>query len=316
MNERQQDFIRALQEEGSVAGACKAVNISRRTAYNWRDADPEYAQAMKDALAAHQKAEESKAAAVAEETASLDTAGETAPADGSISPAKAGEGAQEQPDDEPTILDQKIALWGLDEQLRKLVGEGPARRRAVEREIREAQSARIEFLEQHRAAVLDGDEERIQRLDSALAEQDEHIASLNRRLEVFDSDSVHRQRLLAEDGPHKAVARELDAAAIALTNRLVRETWEAKALLDRLHARYMGVVEGIRQHVGDAEAIIQMIDLARQYLREDERPRYVVPRTPVESQLTFRTPAGRPFWIQELPKLKQPDGSAGDGRNL
>lgn len=44
-------FCAALAETGIVARACKAVGISRQTAYGWRDDIPEFAAAWDKALA-------------------------------------------------------------------------------------------------------------------------------------------------------------------------------------------------------------------------------------------------------------------------
>ena len=43
-------FCAALAETGIVGKACAAVDISRRTAYNWREDCPEFAQAWDKAL--------------------------------------------------------------------------------------------------------------------------------------------------------------------------------------------------------------------------------------------------------------------------
>lgn len=43
-------FCAALAETGIVGKACKAVEISRRTAYNWREEHPEFAKAWDSAL--------------------------------------------------------------------------------------------------------------------------------------------------------------------------------------------------------------------------------------------------------------------------
>lgn len=42
--ERQAAFCAALAETGFVGKACRAVDISRRTAYQWREDDPDFAQ--------------------------------------------------------------------------------------------------------------------------------------------------------------------------------------------------------------------------------------------------------------------------------
>lgn len=43
-------FCAALAETGIVSKACTAVEISRRTAYNWREEKPEFAEAWDRAL--------------------------------------------------------------------------------------------------------------------------------------------------------------------------------------------------------------------------------------------------------------------------
>jgi len=43
-------FVRALAEAYTVTAACQAVGIGRRTVYDWRAADPAFAQAWDDAL--------------------------------------------------------------------------------------------------------------------------------------------------------------------------------------------------------------------------------------------------------------------------
>lgn len=45
----QRSFLNILRVSCNVAGACRAAKIGRRTAYDWREADPEFAQAWKDA---------------------------------------------------------------------------------------------------------------------------------------------------------------------------------------------------------------------------------------------------------------------------
>jgi Na+/H+ antiporter NhaB len=45
-------FVRALAEAYTVTAACQAVGIGRRTVYDWRAADPAFAQAWDDALQA------------------------------------------------------------------------------------------------------------------------------------------------------------------------------------------------------------------------------------------------------------------------
>lgn len=44
-------FIAELRERGSVYHAALAARIARRTAYDWRYSDPEFADAWDDALA-------------------------------------------------------------------------------------------------------------------------------------------------------------------------------------------------------------------------------------------------------------------------
>jgi len=48
--ERQAAFCAALAATGIVRRACDAVSITRQTAYNWRDDDPEFAAAWERAL--------------------------------------------------------------------------------------------------------------------------------------------------------------------------------------------------------------------------------------------------------------------------
>lgn len=43
-------FCAALAETGIVARACKAIDVSRYTAYKWRDADPDFAASWDKAL--------------------------------------------------------------------------------------------------------------------------------------------------------------------------------------------------------------------------------------------------------------------------
>jgi hypothetical protein len=43
-------FLAALRESGNVRLSCEAVKIERKTAYNLRDADEDFAQAWQDAL--------------------------------------------------------------------------------------------------------------------------------------------------------------------------------------------------------------------------------------------------------------------------
>ena len=47
----QRSFLNILRVSCNVAGACRAAKIGRRTAYDWREADQEFAQAWKDAEA-------------------------------------------------------------------------------------------------------------------------------------------------------------------------------------------------------------------------------------------------------------------------
>lgn len=49
-SEKATAFCAALAETGMVAKACAAVDISRRTAYNWRERYPEFAEAWDKAL--------------------------------------------------------------------------------------------------------------------------------------------------------------------------------------------------------------------------------------------------------------------------
>jgi len=44
-----QRFLDILRISCNVAGACRSAKIGRRTAYDWRDADPEFAAAWKHA---------------------------------------------------------------------------------------------------------------------------------------------------------------------------------------------------------------------------------------------------------------------------
>ena len=44
------EFCDALRTGQSVSGACKAASIIRRTAYKWRDADPDFAKAWDHAI--------------------------------------------------------------------------------------------------------------------------------------------------------------------------------------------------------------------------------------------------------------------------
>jgi len=43
-------FLAALQRTGNVSRACKAEGIGRRTAYEWREADAEFAQQWDEAV--------------------------------------------------------------------------------------------------------------------------------------------------------------------------------------------------------------------------------------------------------------------------
>jgi len=45
-------FCDALGVTGNVSRACQTIGITRATAYNWRDADPEFAQRWDDAVEA------------------------------------------------------------------------------------------------------------------------------------------------------------------------------------------------------------------------------------------------------------------------
>lgn len=45
----QQKFLNVLRVSCNVTGACRAAKIGRRTAYDWREADPDFAAAWKDA---------------------------------------------------------------------------------------------------------------------------------------------------------------------------------------------------------------------------------------------------------------------------
>jgi hypothetical protein len=42
-------FLNVLRVSCNVAGACRSAKIGRRTAYDWREADPDFAAAWKDA---------------------------------------------------------------------------------------------------------------------------------------------------------------------------------------------------------------------------------------------------------------------------
>ncbi len=43
-------FLAALTEGLSITAACEAAGIARRTVYNWRDADPDFAAAWDEAI--------------------------------------------------------------------------------------------------------------------------------------------------------------------------------------------------------------------------------------------------------------------------
>lgn len=43
-------FLEELARRGIVTDACQVAGIGRRTVYEWRDADPEFAQQWEDAL--------------------------------------------------------------------------------------------------------------------------------------------------------------------------------------------------------------------------------------------------------------------------
>lgn len=43
-DEKLSSFLTALAETGSVTRACKAISISRETAYTWREDNPEFAK--------------------------------------------------------------------------------------------------------------------------------------------------------------------------------------------------------------------------------------------------------------------------------
>ncbi len=49
-SERQAAFCGALAETGFVGKACRAVDVSRRTAYQWREDDPDFAAEWDRAL--------------------------------------------------------------------------------------------------------------------------------------------------------------------------------------------------------------------------------------------------------------------------
>lgn len=48
--EKKTAFLAALAETGIVAKACKAIEISRQCAYEWRDEDPDFAERWERAL--------------------------------------------------------------------------------------------------------------------------------------------------------------------------------------------------------------------------------------------------------------------------
>lgn len=49
--EKQRDaFLDALAQTANVSAACKAAKVPRRTAYDWKDADPEFRKAWDAAL--------------------------------------------------------------------------------------------------------------------------------------------------------------------------------------------------------------------------------------------------------------------------
>ena len=47
---QRQRFLQALARTGTVAESARQTNIGRRTAYDWRDRDPKFAQAWDNAL--------------------------------------------------------------------------------------------------------------------------------------------------------------------------------------------------------------------------------------------------------------------------
>lgn len=47
---KEEAFLNALREGYSVAGACAASGVARRTAYDWRNADPIFCAAWEDAV--------------------------------------------------------------------------------------------------------------------------------------------------------------------------------------------------------------------------------------------------------------------------
>jgi len=49
-NKKRARFLKALAETCNVSRACEASNLSRRVAYDWRDADPKFKLAWEDAL--------------------------------------------------------------------------------------------------------------------------------------------------------------------------------------------------------------------------------------------------------------------------
>lgn len=48
--DKQHEFLEALRAAGNVTDACRATDLPRRTVYEWRDADAEFAAAWSDAL--------------------------------------------------------------------------------------------------------------------------------------------------------------------------------------------------------------------------------------------------------------------------
>lgn len=48
-NKQRADFLEALSETGNVTESAKMANVSRRTIYNWRAADEDFAKAWNDA---------------------------------------------------------------------------------------------------------------------------------------------------------------------------------------------------------------------------------------------------------------------------
>ena len=47
---KREKFLVALRDGQSISDACKASNVARRTAYNWRDSDKDFAAEWDDAL--------------------------------------------------------------------------------------------------------------------------------------------------------------------------------------------------------------------------------------------------------------------------